>query len=135
MSPKRIRQRLADFTKALERLQEGLSEDPSLNSMIVDGTIQRFEFTFELAWKLGRDILEYNGVEAVNPRSVIKELFQGEMIQDGESWIQMLEDRNKTSHIYDEREAKAIYKKIKKDYYDLLDEFKKKILPMMAKIK
>ena len=135
MSPKRIKQRWEDFEKALERLQEGLNEDPSLSSTIIDGTIQRFEFTFELAWKLGGDVLEYSGIEANNPRSVIKELFKEKMIQDGEAWIRMLEDRNKTSHVYDENQAKIIYDKIKRNYYRLLEEFKHKLLPVVAEIK
>lgn len=135
MSPKRVKQRWKDFEKALERLQEVLDEDPSLSSAIIDGTIQRFEFTYELAWKLGKDILDYSGIEANNPRSVIKELFKAEMIQDGKAWIRMLEDRNKTSHTYDERKAKVIYKKIKKSYYNLLAEFKDKILPLVVEIK
>ena len=135
MSPKRIKQRWEDFEKALERLKEGLTEDCSVNSMTIDGTIQRFEFTFELAWKLGGDVLEYRGIEANNPRSIIKELFKEEMIQDGELWIRMLEDRNKTSHIYDENQAKVIYDKIKRNYYRLLEEFKQKLLPVIVEIK
>lgn len=134
MSPKRIKQRLKDFTQALGRLSEALNEDSSLSSTIIDGTIQRFEFTFELAWKLGKDVLDYSGIGANNPRSIIKELFKAEMIQDGDAWIQMLEDRNKTSHIYDEHEAVVIYEKIKGKYYDLLDKFKRKIFPVVDEI-
>ena len=134
MSPKRIKQRLADFEKALQRLKEVLSEDPAKTSAIIDGTIQRFEFTFELAWKLARDVLQHSGIEVNNPRTVIKELFKTEIIQNGDAWVQMLDDRNTTTHLYDENEAKTIYQKIKGSYFDLFDEFRQKIIPMISEM-
>ncbi len=135
MSPGRIKQRLSDFEKALERLKEVLKEDPAKTSAIIDGTIQRFEFTFELAWKLGRDVLYYNGIEANNPRSVIKELFKEGFIQEGEAWIEILDDRNQTSHIYDEAQARKVYEKIKGAYCYLSNEFKEKILTVILEMK
>ena len=135
MSPKRLSQRLSDFEKALERLKEVLAEDPAKTSAIIDGTIQRFEFTFELAWKLGQHLLSYNGVEANNPRSVIKELFKEKFIPDGTAWIEMLDDRNRTAHLYDEKEAVKIYKYIKENYYFLLDDFKQKMQSVILAIK
>ena len=123
MSPKRIKQRVESFRKALTRFKQSLSEDPSLASSIIDGTIQRFEFTFELAWKCAKDYLNYTGVEANNPRSIIKELYSQKLIQDGDTWIQMLDDRNKTTHIYDEQEILKIYESINKNYFNLLQEF------------
>ena len=135
MSPKRIKQRFDDFQNALKRLKEVLDEDPSLTSAIFDAAIQRFEFTFELAWKLARDILLFNGVEANNPRTVVKELFKEGYIAEGEKWLSMLEDRNRTTHIYDESEAKVIYQKIKECYFDLLAALSKKFLPIVSELK
>jgi len=129
MTKERIKQIHADFKKALERLKDALAEDISRGSIIVDGTIQRFEFTFELAWKLIKTILKYNGIEADTPRAAIKEAFKAKMIQDGNGWIDMLEDRNKTSHIYDEKGALVIYKKIKQAHYALLEKLVKQIDP------
>lgn len=123
----RIKEIHLDYKKALERLKEALEEDLSKGNIIVDGTIQRFEFCFELAWKLAKAILDYNGIEVGIPRSVIKEAFKAKLIQDGEGWIDMLEDRNKTSHIYDEKEALRIYKKIKAHHFSLLEDFAEKI--------
>lgn len=123
MSLERINEIHSDFKKALERLNEALRDDLSKGSIVVDGTIQRFEFTFELAWKLSKAILNHNGVEVETPRLVIKEAFKAKIIQDGQGWIDMLEDRNKTSHIYDEAEALKIYKKIKKSHFKLLRDF------------
>lgn len=123
MTQARIKELYSDFKDALERLEEALSEDLSKGSIVVDGTIQRFEFTFELAWKLAKAILIYNGIEAETPRAAIKEAFRAKLIGDGNGWIDMLEDRNKTSHIYDEKQALKIYKKIKADHLGLLKGF------------
>lgn len=134
MSPKRIRQRLEHFERALQRLKEVIEEDPKKTSAIIDGTIQRFEFTYELAWKLAKELLNYNGIEANSPRAVIKESFAQNLINDGEEWIRMLEDRNKTSHIYDEQQALKIYTSIKGAYYSLFEDFKNKIREEVLKI-
>ena len=116
MGKERIKELYADYKQALERLNEALKEDIAKNKIAVDGTIQRFEFTFELSWKLCKVILRYNGVEAETPRMVIKEAFKSGLIADGDGWVEMLEDRNKTSHIYDEPQALIIYEKIKKNH-------------------
>ena len=55
----------------------------------------------------------------------MKESFRAGILSDGDSWIQMLEDRNQTSHIYDEAEATAIYRKIKESYLGLLLDLEK----------
>ncbi|KYO64116.1 nucleotidyltransferase substrate binding protein [Thermovenabulum gondwanense] len=119
----RIVERFNDFKNALQRLEEGINFEPS-NEIVIDGVIQRFEFTFELAWKLLKDILEYEGIEVKSPRSAIKESYKAGLVSDGEAWIDMMIDRNKTSHVYDEKEAKAIYNKIKSFYMGLLKELK-----------
>lgn len=121
----RAKEIYGDYKKALKRLGEALKESPA--GIAVDGTIQRFEFTFELAWKLAKAILVYQGVDAQMPRSVIKESFKVGVIEDGEGWIDMLEDRNKTAHIYNEKQARRIYKKIKKGHFKLLSTFEKNI--------
>lgn len=123
MSPKRIKEMYVDFKKALARLKEALEEDLGKGSIVIDGAIQRFEFTFELAWKLGKAMLSYSGIEADSPRFVIKEAYKAKIFADGQGWIDMLEDRNKTAHIYDEKSAKEIYKKIKKSHLPLLEDF------------
>ena len=115
MSPRRVKERWGDFQNALKRLDEALKEDLAKSSAIIDGTIQRFVVAFESAWKLGRDILDQSGTVVHNPRSVIKELFQECFIQNGEEWIQMLEARERTVDIYDEKDARAVYEQIKEN--------------------
>lgn len=112
MTQERVKELYSDFKMALERLNAALKEDLS-KAIVIDGTIQRFEFSFELAWKLAKALLNYQGIEVEPPRLVVKEAFKAGLIKDGDGWIDMLEDRNKTSHIYDEKQALKIYEKIK----------------------
>lgn len=49
-----------NLLKATERLKEALQEKE--NDIVIDGTLYRFEFTFELAWKTMKDYLEYSGI-------------------------------------------------------------------------
>lgn len=114
----RVIERLEDYKKAFKRLQQAFDfETEDVADIIIDGTIQRFEFTFELAWKLMKSYLEYTGfTEAKSPRSTIRLGYQEGLIEDGDGWIDMMVDRNKTSNIYDEEEAKKIYLKIKKEH-------------------
>lgn len=60
---KRLNERFQDFSNALKRLEEATREVPS--EIVIDGTIQRYEFTFELAWKTMKDYLEYNGIDNI----------------------------------------------------------------------
>ena len=122
MGPERLKELQEDFAKVYARLGEAVREDLSKGSIVIDGAIQRFEFTFELAWKLLCARLQYNGIEADTPRAAVKEAYKAGMIVDGDGWIDMLEDRNRTSHIYDEKTAKVIYKKICAQHYPLLGE-------------
>lgn len=117
MNAKRIKEIFKDYRKVLKRLEESLTENITKSKLVVDATIQRFEFTFELAWKLARTVLDYYGIKTNSPRSAIKESYKMELMKNGKQWIDMLEDRNITSHIYHEKEALRIYKKIKKIYF------------------
>lgn len=121
MNQNKIKEILEDYKKCLSKLREVLNEDLSKGGFVIDAAIQRFEFTFELAWKLLRAILLYRGIETNSPRSAIKEAYREKLIIDGDSWIEMLEDRNKTSHTYDENEAKVIYTKIKNVHLNLFN--------------
>ena len=127
MTENRTKELLEDYKQALVRLNEALSEDLSKGSIVIDGTIQRFEFTLESEWKLIKAVLQYQGIEAATPRSAIKEGFRVGIIKDGDGWIDILEDRNKTSHIYDEKEAKVIYNKIKDLHIKLLKDLEQSI--------
>lgn len=79
----------------------------------IDVSIQRFEFTIELFWKLLRVILESKGVKVQYPKDVLREAFKGHLIDHEQEWLKMLLDRNITSHTYDEQLADKIYNNIR----------------------
>ena len=114
---KKLDERKEDFYKALKRLEEALKKDIS-DDIIIDGIIQRFEFTFELAWKVMKLYLEDQGIldEALAPRSTIRCAFKLKLIIDGDIWIEMMLDRNRTSHMYDEETAVNIVNLVKEKY-------------------
>lgn len=114
---KKLDERKEDFFKALNRLEEALKKDLS-DDIIVDGTILRFKFTFEQSWKVMKLYLEDQGIldEAVAPRSTIRCAFKHKLISDGDIWIEMMLDRNRTSHMYDETIALNIVKLVKEKY-------------------
>lgn len=100
----RLSNKLHNFKSAVERLGEALIElENSSSSVVRDGVIQRFEFTTELAWKATCEyLLDQGFVEVNSPKSVMKEAFSYGLIKNDEIWVQILNDRNLTSHIYKE---------------------------------
>ncbi|MFN3871648.1 MAG: nucleotidyltransferase substrate binding protein [Ignavibacterium sp.] len=106
------------FRKALNRLNEGVKK--AKDRLDNDGVIQRFEFTFELMWKTLRLFLLSEGIITNSPREALKEAFRFGLISDEECFIDMLEDRNQTSHIYSEEISKSILNRIKKNYLPVL---------------
>ncbi len=123
----RWKERFESFSKALGQLEQALLLK-SFSLLEKDGVIKRFEFTVELAWKTLQDFLNERGHPKVKgPKPVIKQAFQDEIIVEGQSWIDMLDDRNKSTHLYDESLASEIFDKIQNQYFALLTEFKKTI--------
>ena len=99
----RWQQRLTNFERALRLLREAMAEGPeALNQLEKEGVIQRFEYCFELAWKTVKDYMEASGIvfDVVMPRQVIKEAFAAKVLNDGATWIAMLDHRNLLSHTY-----------------------------------
>lgn len=98
-------QRFRNFDGALLRLREGvemLHDDPELHPMTKEGLIQRFEFTFELAWKTLKDFLVFRKVslERQGPADVIRAALSARYVVDGETWMDALDARNEMSHVY-----------------------------------
>jgi len=109
-------ERLEQLTRAYKRLEESL-EFPVSEPLVLDAVIQRFEFTFELAWKTLKISLEDEGLLCHSPKSCLKEAFKMGWIDDEESWIGLLKARNMTSHVYDEGMATDIYATIKDKHH------------------
>lgn len=130
MIPKDIRwmQRFQNYQKALAQLSRFM-EKKALNEMEEQGLIQAFEYTFELAWKTLQDFLEETSgyLNIKGPRPVIMQAFQDGYITNGEKWMEMLLDRNRTTHTYNEKIAHEIIKAIKNDYFDLFIHLKDKL--------
>lgn len=74
--------------------------------------IKRFEFTFELAWKVIQEYLRYNGFITASPRDSIRKAADFGLIDNPQIWFDFLEDRNETTHMYDEEEVKIIFSHI-----------------------
>lgn len=102
------------FQKAVDRLQEACRE--AKDELDKDGAIQRFEFTFELLWKCLKITLEAEGILCKTPRESLKGAFRAGIIKNEEAFLDMLEDRNKASHIYDKTESEKIFKRIKQNH-------------------
>ena len=103
---------LKTLQKALGTLDEALQE-PYI-TLIRDASIQRFEYTFELAWKVLRRVSKIEGLETDSPRQAIRNAFQLGLLTDTDRWFQFLEDRNSTSHTYNESRAESVYQSAKK---------------------
>lgn len=93
---------------ALKQLQKALAiVTPS--ELERDGTIQRFEYCYELLWKLAQRVLKDNEVSAEAPRSVFRELGRLGWIDNVEEWFEFQKSRNQTSHEYGEKLAQQSY--------------------------
>jgi nucleotidyltransferase substrate binding protein (TIGR01987 family) len=97
----------AEIEKALSSLERALAQPE--NEYIRDAAIQRFEYTFELAWKLAKKALQIQGLVSQAPRTVIRDSAQQGWLSDAEAWMKFLDDRNLTSHTYNEKTAQQVY--------------------------
>ena len=116
----RFKQRFENYEKSFLLLKDAIS---LLSPSIIEkaGSIQFFETTFELSWKLLKDYLTYVGYDVKSPRASIKTAFSTGIIQNGDLWIEALMDRNLTTHTYDEKIAEEIHRKIISCYFPLLE--------------
>lgn len=115
----RWQQRFQNFEKSFLQLEKSTQINP-LSDTERAGMIQFFELTFELAWKTLKDFLESQGFEVKSPRETLKQAYQVDLIKDGHLWMQALEDRNLTSHTYDEATSLKVEQLIKENYFPLL---------------
>ena len=108
----RLHLAFAELGGALDRLDEALSLPPE-TPLLVDGTMQRFEFCFELACKsLKLALSEWEGLSSASPRQALEQAYALRWIECEEPWLQMLQDRNLSSHTYREGLAREIHARI-----------------------
>lgn len=103
-------QKLADLKSALVRLKEGVAA--AKTELDRDGVIQRFEFTFELVWKVIQEFGTYKGVEVVSPRDSFRVAAELGIIDSPTIWFDFLKDRNLSTHVYSEKDAADIFSHI-----------------------
>ena len=126
----RWKQRFSNYKKALAKLGEAVHLDTqrSLSELERQGIIQAFEFTHELAWKVMQDFFIYQGnTELRGSRDATRQAFSADLITDGDSWMEMIKNRNLTSHTYNEEISGEIYKNIVRDFYPLFLAFQEKM--------
>ena len=118
-------ERLEVFRNAIARLNEviEISKQRSLNQFERDSLIKRFEFSYEMAWKLMMSYEKDNGVIGIlGSKDVVRQAFSMSLIDNGEAWMEMIDDRNKTSHLYDEEMAIDVIDAITHTYFPLFQE-------------
>ena len=109
-------------TKILDITESDKTPD-SLSELEMEGLIQRFEYTFELGWKVLQDLLKYKGYEFVQgPNGTLQKAFEDNMITDHDGWRRMAKARVTTSHTYNEGDAIEIVRKIYEEYSLLLKQ-------------
>lgn len=107
MNLERFYERFADYRKAIARLKDAL--DKPIDEFIRDAVIQRFEFSYELAWKTVQLYLELPNATIRSPRDAFRESLRYGIIEDGNGWSLLHEKRNLTSHTYDESLAQEVF--------------------------
>lgn len=122
----RWKQRFSNFSRALLLLREAMEQDlASLKQLEKEGIIQRFEYTFELAWKVLKDKMEFDGIvlDQISPKAVVRQAFASKYINDPDTWLRMIGDRNLMSHTYDFVKFEAVIQSIADAYLPMLDEW------------
>lgn len=99
MNDRKLQDSLANLERAIAKLDDALII-PKDRELVAEGTIQRFEFVIELTWKTLKRALEYEGLHPKTPRESVQEAFRIGWLHDEQVWLDMLDQRNTTSHLY-----------------------------------
>ena len=123
----RWQQRFSNYCRALEQL-ETFFQPPELNAREQQGLIKAFEYTFELAWNTLRDLLRSQGNGGLlGSRDTLREAFRLGLIEAGDTWMLMIQDRNLTSHTYNRATADAIGQQILSRYLPCFQQLRAKL--------
>lgn len=96
-----------NLVTALSSLNEAIANN-NQSSFLRDSIIQRFEYTFELSWKVLQNVLNEQGVETFGPKDILRKAGQHNLLDEIEAWLKFLEVRNLTTHVYNEEIAKQV---------------------------
>jgi nucleotidyltransferase substrate binding protein (TIGR01987 family) len=120
----RWKQRFQNFSRAFSLLREAMELDPAgLSQLEKEGIIQRFEYTFELAWKVLKDRMQADGLilDQISPKAVVRQAYASGYVDDAEAWLDMIGDRNLMSHTYDFAKFEAVIDAIRNRYLPVLE--------------
>ncbi len=118
----RWQQRLANYLRALAQLDDAvkLRSLRPLSTLEQQGLIKAFEFTQELGWNVMKDYFEYQGNPTLTgSRDAIREAFKRGLIEDGEGWMDTINSRNLSAHLYDNARANQLVERIAGHYLEL----------------
>jgi nucleotidyltransferase substrate binding protein (TIGR01987 family) len=133
----RFVQRFNNFLKAFHELEEAveLSKKRDLSKLEKQGLIQAFEYTHELSWKVLKDFLQESGVQGIyGSKNAIRQAFKVDLINDGEIWMKMIEDRNQTVHTYNLEVSEQIYGRVVREYFSEFILFKEVFEKLKSKV-
>jgi nucleotidyltransferase substrate binding protein (TIGR01987 family) len=125
------------FERALERLRIVVAERDNWfaqgnGDIVLDVAAKRFEFTYEMAWKALKRVLDFLGIDARAPRPVFKEAFAQGLLGEEQVWLDMIEMRNLSSHVYDEHEISKILDELDR-YLAAFDALRDKLRKTLAR--
>ncbi|MBP6128524.1 HI0074 family nucleotidyltransferase substrate-binding subunit [Flavobacterium sp.] len=126
----RWKQRFEHFIGGLRQLKNAneLQKERKFTELELQGAVQAFEITQELSWKVMKDFLESQGkTDLFGSKTVVREALNVGLIANGEEWLRTIESRNKTSHIYDEKEILLILEIVFNQYLLLFVDFETKM--------
>lgn len=130
---------LHNFTQALSRFVDVVDKRDEFDAhgfgdIYVDTAVKRFEFTYEMRWKCLKRYLDFMGITATTPRQVFKEAYSQQLITEEQLWLDMIESRNLSSHIYNEFEMNVIVSKFT-DYKQVFIQLQDKIKSLLIEQK
>ena len=127
-------QRFDNYGRALKTLRNAaeLATQRPLSELEQQGLIQGFEFTHELAWNLLKDFLEAQGIAGlIGSRDAIRTAFKNGLLEDGETWMEMIKARNLSSHTYQQDLAQRIATDILTRFYPAFEALEPKMQSML----
>jgi nucleotidyltransferase substrate binding protein (TIGR01987 family) len=126
----RWEQRFSNYKKAMVKLRDVVDTRTykSLTELEKEGLIQRFEYTFELAWNTLQDLFEHKGyLDIKGPNPVLAQALKDGYIENEKQWRDMRNSRNLAAHTYNSATADEIAENIVVHYYDLLHKLEQRL--------
>lgn len=121
---------MQSYRQSLDNLKEVYlrRQDHELDRVELQAFIKSFELSYETAWNLMKDWFEYQGIVGISgSRDAIREAFASALIKNGDAWMDMVRNRNRTAHTYNMTVARDVEGLIAETYYQQLLDFEKEM--------